>query len=708
MLKPYENFMETRMNARLETIKERALSGACKAFRRSEKIDISEACEREGLSWARRSARQLRRFCEEERALVFPDERILFARTLPHGYVQASPPREILDRCESEGLRTGYGIANVCADWEASLSQGLLGRKEAALAARKRFASDAKKLDFLDSAIEAIDAALLLAGKYEEEARRLGMERMAALLKEVPARRPKGFHEALQSLRILHAVVWMSGANHVGLGRFDQYMWPYLKADLDAENLSMEEASELLSEFFISLNKDSDLYPGVQTGDNGQSLMLGGIRRDGSTGENPLTWLCLSVSNALRMIDPKLNLRVSRETPQELLVEAARLTRAGLGFPQYSNDEVVIPSLISHGYSEEDAKDYSVAACWEFIIPGKGMDVPNINAVSFPAAVDKALRKGLSEGSSFEEILALSKEAVAGQVSAYVDDKLKMKFWPPNPYYSSLMSGCLEKGLDFNDGGAKYCNYGIHGSGSTNAADALAAVKTLVFERGELEGSKLLKALDADFEGSEGLREKLLKCPKAGNDEELPDLLLAKLFDFFASACEAVRDNGRGGIVRPGSGSAMFYIWLAGRKGMLEPVVGATADGRKRGDYFGCSLAPSPGVQIDGPFSELRAFSKIDFQRICNGGPITMELSDSVFCADDALEKVASLIKAFVSLGCQQLQLNALSKERLLEAKANPERHKNLIVRVWGWSGYFCDLAPEYQEHIIARHEMRV
>jgi formate C-acetyltransferase len=141
---------------------------------------------------------------------------------------------------------------------------------------------------------------------------------------------------------------------------------------------------------------------------------------------------------------------------------------------------------------------------------------------------------------------------------------------------------------------------------------------------------------------------------------------------------------------------------------MREPVVGATAEGRKRGEPFSANLAPSPGVRVSGPISTLRSFAKIGFRRVCNGGPITLELSDSVFCNAESIRKTAMLVRTFAQLGCQQLQLNSLNVEMLLDAKAHPEKHKNLIVRVWGWSGYFCELAPEYQDHIIARHQYEV
>src|ERR1035438_842711 len=168
-------------------------------------------------------------------------------------------------------------------------------------------------------------------------------------------------------------------------------MWPYLKKDLDLGRIDTNDAEQLLAEFFLSLNKDSDLYPGIQQGDNGQSLVLGGVKRDGSSGVNELTYTVLRVARGVGMIDPKINLRVTKDTSLDLLELAAELTQIGLGFPQYSNDDVVIPGLVAHGYDLEDARDYSVAACWEFLTPGRGMEIVNIGAVSMPAAVDSAI-----------------------------------------------------------------------------------------------------------------------------------------------------------------------------------------------------------------------------------------------------------------------------------------------------------------------------
>jgi formate C-acetyltransferase len=251
----------------------------------------------------------------------------------------------------------------------------------------------------------------------------------------------------------------------------------------------------------------------------------------------------------------------------------------------------------------------------------------------------------------------------------------------------------------------KYNNLGIHGACSANAADALAAVKQFIFDEQAISSEELLAALQANFEGYDSLHRMLDEDgPKVGSNDDRADALLVRLFEDFAGACEEYGRTPRRGILRPGTGSAMYYIWLAsGHAGMREPVVEATADGRLQGEPFSANLAPSPGIRVRGPISTLQSFSRIDYRRVCNGGPITMELSDSVFRDAESIRKVAMLVRVFAQLGCQQLQLNSLNVDTLLDAKVHPERHKNLIVRVWGWSGYFCELAPEYQDHIIAR-----
>ncbi|MEN6306753.1 MAG: pyruvate formate lyase family protein [Anaerohalosphaeraceae bacterium] len=676
--------------------------GQHKRFRQAGLPDVVSECEQRQLSWIQRSALLTQRMCEAEKVVIEPHEKIVFTRTLC-GVPPIYSPQQWKQMIGERSIHELGPVSNICADWQMVLSQGLLGRRAVALEGIQRYAAQPDKVAALTASVQTLDAVMQLAQRYANQAHAIDRMDIAETLKQVPANPPRTFREALQFLRLCHSVIWMSAHYHVGLGRFDQYMWPYLQSDIQSGCLTWSQAENLLAEFFIVLNKDSDLYPGIQQGDNGQSLMLGGVRRDGSDGVNDLTWMVLRVGCELSLIDPKINLRITPETNLELLTLASEMTRKGLGFPQYSNDAVVIPALLEYGYELEDARDYSVAACWEFLIPGRGMEIVNVGAVSMPRAVHEAICEGLGVGDSFEQIQARAKANIQRQVDAVVKEKSNLLL-PPAPYYTALMTDLLEQGKDLSQG-AKYNNYGIHGACVSNAADALAAIKLQIFDEVRISPEQLLSALKCDFAGYDSIHD-LLKnqSPKVGNNDDRADSMMVLLFDYFAQACRACPDNGRGGKIRPGSGSAMYYVWLANNKEQL----GATADGRQSGEYFGANLAPALNVQVAGPVSVLKSFSKIDYRKIVNGGPITIEFSDSVFNTPDSVEKVGMFVRLFAGLGCQQLQLNTLNSDILSDARVHPERHRNLIVRVWGWSGYFCELSHEYQEHIINRAKFKI
>jgi formate C-acetyltransferase len=244
-------------------------------------------------------------------------------------------------------------------------------------------------------------------------------------------------------------------------------------------------------------------------------------------------------------------------------------------------------------------------------------------------------------------------------------------------------------------------NYGLHGTGIANAVDSLAAIRKYVFEEESVDPETLIRAIDADFEGFDLLLGMLRhEAPKMGNDDDAADDIAVQLLDVFAEALNG-RVNDRGGCWRPGTGSAMYYIWHA-------RDAGASPDGRRKGEFLSANYAPSLHSRTKGPVSVIRSFTKPHLKDVINGGPLTLELHDSVFRNEDSIAKVAMLVKTFMEEGGHQIQLNAVNREKLLEAQARPELHKNLIVRVWGWSGYFVELDKEYQDHIIRRAEMKL
>ncbi len=670
-----------------------------KVFRRANEVFPLMTFKREHLSLQKRCAKMLEALTREEQPVVFPEEKIAFLRT-----VQDVPP--YFDGADIDAAYAPYPgdvymlINNICVDYHILLDRGLQSIKEE-ISQWLADATDAQR-DFGESVIICIDSILALAARYAAEAERVGNHTVAELFRRVPRYPARHFHEALQSLRFVSAMFYLTNNYQIGFGRFDQYMFPFYERDIEEHVLTRETAKELLTEFFISLNRDTDLYNGVQQGDNGQSIVLGGMRPDGSDGINDLTYLALEVSCDLKLIDPKINLRVDSQTPDDLLELANHLTRAGLGFPQYENDEVIIPALVSHGYDLADARDYTVAACWEFIIPGKGLDIVNMGAISFPAAVHEALTAVAPEHLSSAGLRHKIRENIDQQVISILDHR-NIKY-VPSPLVSIFMDGCLEKRSDITVC-AKYKNIGLHGAGIANGADALNIIERYLHDD-DLPGlKKLTQAVANNFDGEEALCQELRQYPaKAGNDSPESNEAMHFLYDAFADSCERHSTFQR--CIRPGTGTAQFYLWLTQSRfpWLIEKTIGAGEDGRRSGEPFSANLSPAQGASVDGILSVLRSFSHIDYTRVMNGGPITVEFDPTSLADEENLRKLTALIRYFVQLGNQQLQLNVLNVETLKDAVRHPELHRNLIVRVWGWSGYFCELEPAFQQQIIHRH----
>ena len=596
-------------------------------------------------------------------------------------------------------------VFNLTADFAPTIRDGLDARlaEMAARLARARAENDAEGISFLGNAILSVKAVLGLVDRYAAEERARGKGQRTedsgqtserSLLSAVHTG-AKTFPEALQVLRVLHYALWCEGEYHCGLGRLDQYLLPYYEADRAAGRLTDAEALEWLEEFFVACNRDSDLYIGVQQGDNGQSVMLGGMTREGAPAFNALSRLCLAACGELKLVDPKINLRVDKSTPLEVYEAGTELTAKGLGFPQYANDDVVIPALVRWGYDLADARDYSVAACWEFLIPGCGLDINNIDAVSFSGCLDAALR-AVPDAPSYAAVERAFLDEIQRRADALVQ-KYRHVDVLPGPFVSVLSDGCIDRARDICRG-AKYNNFGIHGTGISVAVDSLASVRELVFEKRLVTLPELVRLLDTDFAGRPDVLSAAKAAPKMGNADPRADEIATRLLAFWGHAFDG-RRNDRGGLFRPGTGSAMHYIWHARE-------IPASADGRLKGQPLSANYAPSLDVPVKGPVSVVRSFTEPDLVPVCNGGPLTIEIHDSAFARPDGVTKVAQLVKFFVARGGHQMQINTINRETLLDAQAHPERHRHLIVRVWGWSGYFVELDREYQDQIIRRVEL--
>ena len=648
-------------------------------------IDVSD--EIRGKSDLMRDALRFRVMMENETPKIFPYDNFGFRRSR----------EDFAYYTDETGRRSGqWSAGNLTPDYPKALALGMDGLRAGLQA--KREADGGAHADFYTAALQTVDAALDYADRYREFAKNHAPDALYRALCRVPHEPPESFYEACVFLQFIIFTLRCNRNTHLGLGRFDQYMLPFWRSDLK-KGVPEETLFETLEEFFISLNFDSDIYQGVQQGDNGQSLMLGGYDLNGQDQYNELSEAVMHASLELRLIDPKINLRVSSKTPAERFLLATRMTKQGLGFPQYSNDDVVIPGLIRLGYAPEDAADYTVAACWEFSIPGKGAEIVNIDQMVFPKVVRRELFAHLETCDTFDELMEYVKLGVAFDAGEIVG-KRSGHHYPASPWLSIFLEGCAESGKDVSEYGAKYNNFGAHGVGIANAADSLAAVREVIYKKKECTKTELLRALEKNFEGYGALRNRLLACPKMGSDDDRADEIARVLLETWADALNG-KPNGAGGIFRAGTGSAHEYYYSARN-------VGATPDGRKAGEMYGSGFSPSLTGRPTGPISCIRSFTKYDMTRLVNGGPLSMELHDSVFRDEEGIEKVARLVMAFIKLGGHQLQLNSVNRDVLLDAREHPEAHRDLIVRVWGWSGYFTELDKQYQEHIIRRTEFLI
>ena len=507
-----------------------------------------------GLGDAERVVDRFEKLCADETPVILEGQQIVFLRTLkkaPNIYTDEEW-KEIQTKRKLHEL--GF-VSNLTPDYASTIAQGFDKKLETANEYQKR----------------EISAILDLCDRYCAEAHCVGREDVAEILQNVPRKGAKTLREALQFFRILHFSLWLEGTYHNTVGRFDLMMNSYYEADLAAGRLTRESAQELIEDFFLSFNLDNDLYHGLQQGDDGQSLVLGGRTLNSDSCFSELSELCLIASRNLMVIDPKLNLRVDKNTPARIYELGTELTEAGLGFPQYSNDDVAIPALLKLGYAYEDAVNYGVAACWEFIVPAVSRDIVNMASLNFSKTVNAAIIASLPTAKTFEELMDFVKDVIRAEVNRLLEDCFYERWFVPSPM------------MDLLSREEKYNNYGIHGTAIASGTDSLAAVRQYVYDEKRISPERLLRALGTNYRDDPELLHLLrVEAPKMGNDIDWVDAISVELLDTFSDAL-AGRTNALGGCFRAGTGSALNYICQAAE-------TGATADGRLMGEPFGTNF----------------------------------------------------------------------------------------------------------------------
>lgn len=592
-------------------------------------------------------------------------------------------------------------------------------------------AASLAKMEFYKAAILSCEGIMELGQRYGREAARLAgeeadpvrkaeLEGIAACCRQVPARPPRTFREALQMVWFVQVGRILSeNAVALNLGRLDQSLYPYYAQDVENGTLTPAEAQELLDCLWIKLSEwvwavssnTAKFFAGYSAF---QNLTVGGKRMDGSDGTNALSYMCLRAAAEVRTHQPNLSVRIHSDCPEDFLLATCRLARFGLGFPAIHNDRTGTAMLLAAGLSPEDARDWSNCGC---VVPhsrkiGEWTAAANINLGS---ALEFALnngcsrlegkRLGLSTGETrsfktFEELKAaffvqlayLVKQAsIATVVAQQVHAEMA-----PRPFLSLLVEGCLEQGKDLSQGGAKY-NVGavLTGIGLADAANALEAVRTLVFEHHVVTLETLCEALDRDWEGHEDLRALALKCSKYGNDEDRVDRLAVEISDTFHREIRSRCD----GFGRPFNSAFMGisnYI-------PAGSVVGATPDGRRARSPLTEGCAAHAGTDGASPTALMKSASKLNHESHAGGTLLNVKFAPMALKTGRDLANLAAMIRAYFELGAFHVQFNVLSKKTLLAAQENPEEHQDLLVRVAGYSARFVTLSKEVQDAIIER-----
>jgi trans-4-hydroxy-L-proline dehydratase len=562
-----------------------------------------------------------------------------------------------------------------------------------------------------------------LAALEADPQRRAELHEMARICAKTPWLPPETFPEALQALWTTHMLL-MAAESYPGPGispgRVDQYLYSYYIRSLEM-GMTREEALEWLECWWIKHNYAYDYqgWTGTNQGINasfGQLITLGGIDAAGNDASNELTYLMLEVIEAINLLEPKPNIRIHARTPDKLLKRVVEMLAHAQGSPFLINfDENAIAGLRWEGLPEERLWDYAPVGCLENTLCGddrSGTVDVNLNLAK---AVELTLNDGLDLASGkqigpktgdprtfahFEQFYTAFKIQLKHLLEWIIDvnnlaDAGRAR-WEPVPYLSALVGGCLESGRDSNAGGAHFNFLTVEGIALATTADSLTAVRKLVFEEHAVSMDHLLKALQANYEGYESMRQTLLnKAPKYGNDDPYADQIAQDISLFWTE--EAFRHTSPSGK-RYRGGYLSWNYWIA-----YAPSTAATPDGRRRGQFLSNAVCPVNGADRKGPTSVIKSVGHLQLQTVPNGASHTMSFSPSLLRSAEGQIKLMALLRAYGKVGGTCLQVNVIDAETLRQAQQHPDEYHNLLVRVTGYNAYFTGLGREIQDELIAR-----
>ena len=616
---------------------------------------------------------------------------------------------------------------------------GFLDFKKEIAESIERFEKDndsaaAGRLEELRAMDIAADAIMTYAKRYAEKLRKIAskekeasrhseLDRMADICERVPAHAPETFWEALQYYWFVHlgVITELNTWDSFNPGRLDRHLHPFYKREMEAGTLTEDSARELLQAFWVKFNnqpappkvgvtaKESNTYTDFCL------INLGGVDERGMDSVNDLTYIILDVIEEMRILQPGSMVQISRKNPDKYLHRALRIVRTGFGQPSLFNTEGIIQELLRQGKSIEDARNGGASGCVEtgafgkesYILTGY-FNLTKVLEITLHDGVDpRTGRKiGIDTGDpagfvSFEELF----EAFRRQLEHFIEIKITgniiiERLWAellPAPFMSILIDDCIENGMDYNAGGARYNTSYVQGVGLGTVTDALTAIRYHVYDKCTLGLADLIAALEADFVGYDKLKEKLLdETPKYGNDDDYADETAFNVFEAFFEAVDG-RPNTKGGHFRINMLPTTSHVYFGS-------VVGATADGRSACEPLSEGISPVQGADRKGPTAVLKSAAKIDHLKT-GGTLLNQKFTPQVLADEEGIEKLGDLVRSYFTMDGHHIQFNVVTAETLRKAQKKPEEYKDLIVRVAGYSDYFIDLGEELQNEIIKRTE---
>lgn len=679
------------------------------------------------------------------------------------------------------------GVGHVTVKYEMVLQKGYQGILEEA---QKELESCqvgdpdyASKSRFLQAVLISCEAAIRygkrygklageLAAKEGEPRRKAELLKIAENCKNVPEKGAKSFYEACQSFWFVQQLIQIESSGHsISPGRFDQYMYPYYKADLEAGKLTREQAQELIDCIWVKLNdlnkcRDAASAEGFAGYSLFQNLIVGGQDTEGRDVTNDLSFMCIQASHHVFLPQPSLSIRVWNGSPQDLLMKAAELTRTGIGLPAYYNDEVIIPSLMSRGLTLEDARDYNIIGCVEPQKAGKTEgwhDAAFFNMcrpleLVFSNGMDRGELVGVRTGdveqmTAFEEVYKAYETQMNYQISLLVnaDNAIDVAHAQrcPLPFLSSMVDDCMKKGKTVQEGGAVYNFTGPQGFGIANMADSLYAIKKLVFEEKKVTLGEYRKAMALNYgEGLDAvsmtemavdiLRELENQGQKTGPKEVeavvkalsqdlIPEEEKQKYrklrqwidevpkfgndqeeIDEFAREVAYLYTKPLPYYRNPRGGTYQAGLYPVSANVPLGAQTGATPDGRLAHTPVADGVSPSAGKDVYGPTAAANSVARLDHGIASNGTLFNQKLHPSALSGIKGLDNFVSLIRSYFDQKGSHMQFNVVDRETLLDAQKYPEKYAHLIVRVAGYSALFTTLSKSLQDDIINRTEQGI